>query len=354
MAVHFLTFIALFLCLYLAVLYQSLAACAVFLFLGIYLILAFCQLFYLSRNLQFEIVRASASKSEEREISFALSVKNTGALPLSHGCICLTVCDLQKKPCQTQKLTFSVRGKGETQLCGTLEGQYCGRFYLSVKFLRIYSPGSLLSWRKSLSCKTELLFYPKITPFPVTISEGVRYFVGEHEEEEIVPGHFHTPAGEIREFRPGDRLRQIHWKLSAGNDCLLVRDLGMPESFPVVLFLANQPLPRENFTASYSRFLETAMSLSASLLLSGCRHFVVWYHHREEKLIRFPMRTETDLDFCTYALLQEEAEGFTGNFYTLYAQQYPLDTFCTTLFLNTKLEFYKNKKPESLQALPPI
>ena len=67
MAVHFLTFIALFLCLYLAVLYQNLAACAVFLFLGIYLILAFCQLFYLSRNLQFEIVRTSASKSPMAE-----------------------------------------------------------------------------------------------------------------------------------------------------------------------------------------------------------------------------------------------------------------------------------------------
>ena len=102
MAVHFLTFIALFLCLYLAVLYQNLAACAVFLFLGIYLILAFCQLFYLSRNLQFEIVRTSASKSPMAE-----SVS--------------TICNLQEKPCQTQKLTFSVRGKGETQLCGTLE-----------------------------------------------------------------------------------------------------------------------------------------------------------------------------------------------------------------------------------------
>ena len=32
-----------------------------------------------------------------------------------------TIRNLQEKPCQTQKLTFSVRGKGERQLCGTLE-----------------------------------------------------------------------------------------------------------------------------------------------------------------------------------------------------------------------------------------
>ena len=355
MAANIFSVIGILLCLYLAILYQSTAACAVFLFLVLYGTASFLQLWYLSGKIKTEILQASATKSQDREIAFALSVKNTGILPLFRGCILLTVQDLQGQVCQTQKLYFSVKSRQEIRPGGTLESPCCGRFLLLVKAVRLYSFGHLFSRKLSQDCPKELLFYPKITSLPLTVSEQVRYFSAESgEEEQILPGIFQTPVNQVRDFRPGDRVRQIHWKLSARTDSLLVRDMGIQQGFPVLLFLFIEPLPDKDFTASYRRFLETAVSLSFSLLQSGCRHFVIWYHHREEKLIRFPIRREEDLDLCTYCLLLEDVKPVPGDICELYRQQYPSDTFCTTLLLHTRLEFYKNGQPENLESVPSI
>ena len=76
--------------------------------------------------------------------------------------------------------------------------------------------------------------------------------------------------------------------------------------------------------------------------------------NREEKLIRFPIRREEDLDLCTYCLLLEDVKPVPGDICELYRQQYPSDTFCTTLLLHTRLEFYKNGQPENLESVPSI
>ncbi|MFR4454478.1 MAG: hypothetical protein ACLT5C_03330 [Blautia hansenii] len=127
MAANIFSVIGILLCLYLAILYQSTAACAVFLFLVLYGTASFLQLWYLSGKIKTEILQASAAKSQDREIAFALSVKNTGILPLFRGCILLTVQDLQGQVCQTQKLYFQSKQAG-IRPGGTLESPCCGRF----------------------------------------------------------------------------------------------------------------------------------------------------------------------------------------------------------------------------------
>ncbi len=41
----------------------------------------------------------------------------------------------------------------------------------------------------------------------------------------------------IREYQPGDRIRQIHWKLTEKFDSLMVRDYGLPIQNTVLLLL---------------------------------------------------------------------------------------------------------------------
>lgn len=166
MAANIFSVIGILLCLYLAILYQSTAACAVFLFLVLYGTASFLQLWYLSGKIKTEILQASAAKSQDREIAFALSVKNTGILPLFRGCILLTVQDLQGQVCQTQKLYFSVKSRQEIRPGGTLESPCCGRFLLLVKAVRLYSFGHLFSRKLSQDCPKELLFTRKSHPFP--------------------------------------------------------------------------------------------------------------------------------------------------------------------------------------------
>ena len=88
------------------------------------------------------------------------------------------------------------------------------------------------------NAKADILFYPSPFVIPIQLSEGIRFFSAECDGfEEIVSGTGSHHTSDIREFLPGDKLRQIHWKLSARTDQLLVKETGRPKGFPILLFL---------------------------------------------------------------------------------------------------------------------
>jgi len=76
---------------------------------------------------------------------------------------------------------------------------------------------------------------------------------------------------ENREYRPGDPLRDIHWKLSAKTDKLIVREAQEAEKEKIAVTV-DLPLPRE----SCDRALGELMWLSGRLLELGAEHDVYW------------------------------------------------------------------------------
>ena len=42
---------------------------------------------------------------------------------------------------------------------------------------------------------------------------------------------------EIRDYRPGDKMQKIHWKLSAKSDSLIVKEYSEPVGFAIVIFV---------------------------------------------------------------------------------------------------------------------
>ena len=160
---------------------------------------------------------------------------------------------------------------------------------------------------------------------------------------------------QVRDFLPGDRLRQIHWKLSARSDEILVRDAGRPDGCPVLFFL-QLLLPSGKDTAlTYSRFLECAASVSFALTELRCCHYVIWYDQKEETLTRCPVRTEEDWTVFLYLLLHAPFYQEEKDLPDLYQKAYPSDTWCTYLTLSTRLQLSGNRqepltlKPEDWQ-----
>ena len=66
---------------------------------------------------------------------------------------------------------------------------------------------------------------PELDAVAVQVSERVRRYFGEAESyDDFQPGTDVSQIFDVREYRPGDRLQRIHWKLSAKSDGLLVRE----------------------------------------------------------------------------------------------------------------------------------
>ena len=70
---------------------------------------------------------------------------------------------------------------------------------------------------------------PKITPVMIEVGLASRYFQGEAEVyDDKTGGAAVSEVFQIRSFQPGDKIQNIHWKLSAKEDELMVRENSLP------------------------------------------------------------------------------------------------------------------------------
>ncbi len=71
----------------------------------------------------------------------------------------------------------------------------------------------------------------------IGIAYGENMSLDSDEFSMVKAGFDPSETFAIREYRPGDRIRQVHWKLSEKFDELMVRDYGLPIQNTILLLL---------------------------------------------------------------------------------------------------------------------
>lgn len=329
--------------LYLGILYKSLAACTLFFFLLLLLFAGLFQLAYCRFFVRAELPESFLNTSRKEPEPLTLCLINKGILPLPSIRAELVLLDPREKPVAKKIMQVYLPPYGRRILSYRFSSSYCGKFQVRVRTLRIQSflPGLRLAGI-SHTC-TDVLFYPDFQLLPLDVSEGIRYFYPETQDhEDIASGLSLSYGRDIREFSPGDRMRQIHWKLSARTDTLLVRDPGLSDGFSVLFFLDLNLAPAQ--AAVRSSFYECTASLCFSLLEKNCPHLLVWYDNREQSLVRCPIRDLDELDQALYYLFYSPLYRDPPDILSLYRQSYPCDIYGTTLLLDGKMSLYRNDR----------
>lgn len=343
---NIITFFLLLLCLYLAILYQSMAACALFLFLSICSILELALLLYNYRHLELNLPDILVNDGSKKDtLSFTLHAKNTGIFPIPYICLKWHFIDGFQNKILLPDYCFMLNAKKSIVFSGEITNTYCGKFQLQIKKVKMYGLTHLLSLKFSATATADALFYPKPFLIPIQVSEKMHYFSAECDDfEEIVSGIGQYNSSDIRDFAPGDKLKQIHWKLSARTDKLLVKETGKSNGFPILLFLEKNRTDKKSSPQKYTNFLKCAASLSYSFLYHGCNHFVIWYSREEKRILRVPVRTEEDYISFLHQLLYDTLDSSEENLSSLYSITYPCDTYFSSFLLDTDLRLYQNQQ----------
>lgn len=163
---------------------------------------------------------------------------------------------------------FPLRGAQELRV----KAAHCGTLRLRAE---VYAEDAFGLWRsRALPCKEEFvtaepeLFLPRVTLSENTtvISEGERY-------SQTKPGSDPSETFGVREYLPGDPIRQIHWKLSQKTDATMLRELGLPVVNRTLLVLRNVRAERETVTPEASDAMaEVFLSVSHALVNDGLAH----------------------------------------------------------------------------------
>lgn len=125
---------------------------------------------------------------------------------------------------------------GETKAIKTghlLPTQSCGR--LHVQQVKVWVCDYLGLFRFPLRKKADRYVY--IQPAPVAITPAPDFAVQPPRQWKPKPGGGFAENHELRLYRPGDNLQQIHWKLSAKTGNLILREAMVPVHRPLRLTL---------------------------------------------------------------------------------------------------------------------
>ena len=150
---------------------------------------------------------------------------------------------LPAPPCRnTLLVTRNVTGESWTLKEGAaLPTQHCGQLSCTPSSSRVYDYLGLFRLKIRQCTGTDVYVWP--AKVPVTDLPSLARFAGKAWKPK--PGGGFAENHEIRLYRPGDKLNQVHWKLSAKTGKLMMREAMEPVRDAIRIEMTLRGTPEE-------------------------------------------------------------------------------------------------------------
>lgn len=204
-------------------------------------ILSWIQLQYMARKLEvgFRVPGKRIQREDERGIPLELQIKNKSWFPVLLGEMRISYFNLYQAPDQQQeRIPFGAAGADTTTTTYQLYARNSGIVQITPEQVYIYD--FLRIWKKKikLDVSEQVAVMPKLRKEPnLTFSIPEQWNMETEYYAQERPGDDSSEVFGIREYRPGDKLRSIHWKLSSKQDKMMVKEFGYPISKSTLLFV---------------------------------------------------------------------------------------------------------------------
>ena len=174
---------------------------------------------------------SAAVVEKNSQSTLLINVHNRTKIPLGKTQIWLQVTNTATGEQQRKRVCF--HGIGNIKF----ESIYCGCIECVAESAWNYDLFGILPVRISCNVKKRIVVMPDT--FPVE-TDSILSYTDLDDCTEYIPdkkGNDRTEILQIREYVPGDSIKQIHWKLSSKVDKLIVRDSAEPADHEVLVFL---------------------------------------------------------------------------------------------------------------------
>lgn len=287
--------------LYIAALYES-ASLAVFaFFLAGYVVLAFALLVHrllcLKVSMEIPMVLAQC----KRPVGICFTVQTARAL-LGKSVLRVQVVAYQLPHGKKHKTWICLEAGAEGVISTRKEVTmyHAGGYEYRLCRMRVYDWTGIFSLTKRIDQRATVQLLPELHELPVRISGAVRNYIGEAETyDDLRGGSDIAEVFQIRSYIPGDRLQNIHWKLSAKSQELMVREHSQPKGCAIVLLLGTKGRRRQR-AVQRDHFLQIAAAVSFALIDAECPHIVSWYDVTSQDLVR--VRVDDEASFFEWQL----------------------------------------------------
>ncbi len=222
-------------------------------------------------------LRLPATADKGGEIPLTVQVRNPTRLPI--GPVRCRIALGNELTGETATVTALVqvpaRGVGCAKL--RIQARYCG--YLRAQVVRVQAMDwfGLLPGPAGGGAEGGTVVLPEMFPVrlaltvpPATPEDSLDY------AQNRLGSDYAEPLG-LRDYRPGDNLRAVHWKLSSKVGRLVVREPSLPVQRRLLVYWDKSPAE----PAAMDAMAETAASLCRALCQSGYAYHLAWGQEQE-------------------------------------------------------------------------
>ena len=230
---------------------------------------------FLGRRFRARFSREFLVAEKGREAECPVETEYTGRFPPGR-CRLRVECRYWQEEPQLRKVPV---GKAEERL--SLQAAWCGMLHLRLLRGTVTDPLDLFRSRIRTGGELRIAVLPP--PRAVRVEAAGSFPERPGAEEILLPAQKNGEGEfrQIREYAPGDPSRRIHWKQSARNDRLLVRECQPEEEKTVLLHLDLQS--GEHVTARrLDAFMEILSAVLNGLIEGQASVQLVWKKGRKE------------------------------------------------------------------------
>lgn len=234
--------------------------------------------FLLKEKLEAELKMPSTAE-KGKEIQAEVTIQNHARIPAVH-----LFCTVQAENRLTGEnsileLVMSVpaggSGKSEFTICGT----HCGYIHTEISKVTVMDWFGFLPFR--IPCKSDGRTSILPNTFSTEVSLQIPY-CQQDEEENYAPDRKGNDASEIfqlRDYVPGDPVKQIHWKLSSKLNHILIKEASLPVSRSLLVFWDKNT--EEASPDEMDAMAESVSSICQALSQDGVQYTLGWTDGQE-------------------------------------------------------------------------
>lgn len=328
---------------YMAVIYPEAPVITSFAIELLLFIPALAYSFYLSRRIKIKIEIPVPVTEKGQPIDVDIFVDNQAKLPMFRGKLFVKVKNYYHKNTIIERIPLQADKNGRTSCRCELRSENCGKIKVSIgKFQTADLLGIFYFPIKRREYQEFLAVMPKIEPMVLDVNLGNRDYYSDTEEyEPDRGGEDPSEVFQIRDYRAGDHMHSIHWKMTARSEELMVKEFSKPIYCTTVLFLDMKTMKKAQDFVNADEYLERAVSVAYTLIEAHCCHMVVWYDHKRNQLDRMKVDKEEHLYELIERLFLVMPYKENVDLEELYHQEYPYHMYGLSYLLNLHLELWE-------------
>lgn len=245
----------------------------------LYPVCSFIFLYHMSKKITVLFGRFPSMGERKKQFRGEIVLENRSVLQSVRYCVRLRVRHHFSGAGLCQRISGTLSPSDRQIQTVTLDSRYAGMLECELEFLALYDFLGIFRKKIPFHDRRSVGIMPLFELIPMEITRRTREFLADADEySALKSGDDPDEVYQIRKYRPPDSLHAIHWKLSAREDELMVKEHAFPLGCVVLLWI-HMP-DTETDSARFDRLLQKAASISVTLFEEKCIHMAAWFEEK--------------------------------------------------------------------------